>query len=152
MKRICVRFFPVAALFVLIAGCNNGPDNDKPPLRTPEEKSVARATYDNIAFMVELNTGLPHDKFGASLFDIMPQLAFVRGIPYTSGSFADVLTATRCTTQDCVYNGYYGLGFTYAMPPANGGAITWTHPVSMSAGPNIWSYGEKACTAAKPLR
>jgi len=83
----------------------------------------SRSTYDSIQAMVEPRTGLPHDKFDASLFDILSQFATVRAIPHTNMASGASLESSRCTNTDCRYSGNYGLKFEYNMPSGMWGSF-----------------------------
>ena len=105
---------------------------------------LSRATYDSITAMVEPSTGLPHDRFDASLFDIVPQLAVVRTLPYTNTAPGASLVSSRCTGADCRYNGSYGLKLTYNMPPRTYGSYSVDSPgfdVSQAAYLEAWVKG-----------
>ena len=49
---------------------------------TPDEVSLA--TYNSILATIEPTTGLPHDRFSALLFDILPQFTSLRVLPQTA--------------------------------------------------------------------
>lgn len=107
-------------------------------------KELSKATYESIQAMVEPNTGLPNDRFDASIFDIMPQFAIVRSIPYTSNSSGASLESMRCTTDVCRYSGNYGLKFTYNMPAGQWGSYNVESPgfnVSKAAHLEAWVKG-----------
>jgi hypothetical protein len=91
-------------------------------------EELSKATYESIQAMVEPNTNLPHDRFDASIFDIMPQFAIVRSIPFTSNSSGANLESARCTTDECRYSGNYGLKFTYNMPAGQWGSYNVESP------------------------
>ena len=96
--------------------------------------------------MVEPSTGLPHDRFDASLFDIMPPFAVVRTTPYTSTASGASLESRRCTTADCRHNGYYGLKLSYNMPPGKWGSYNVDSPgfdVSKAAYLEAWVKGAR---------
>ena len=84
--------------------------------------ALARATYASLDAMLEPATGLIHDRFDASLFDILPQFAAVRTFPYVSKAGGASLTAERCQEPGCRYQGDYGLKLTHTMPPATWGS------------------------------
>jgi hypothetical protein len=89
---------------------------------------LSRATYNSISATVVFSTGLPHDRFDASLFDAMPQFAVARTIPYTGAASGASLEVSRCTSANCVYTGSYGLEFQYHMPPGTWGSYNVDAP------------------------
>ena len=90
---------------------------------------LAQDTYAYIRAMVEPATGFPHDRLDASLLDLMPQLAVVRGMPYTNVGAGASLAVERCTAPGCRYRGSYGLKLVYSTPPG-----TWASYNIDSAG------------------
>lgn len=94
--------------------------------------------------MVEPNTGLPHDRFDGSLFDIMPQFASIRNLPYTTTAPGATLESSRCTNTDCRHNGNYGLTLKFTMPPGTFGSYNVEAPrfnVSKGAYLEVWTKG-----------
>jgi hypothetical protein len=138
MKNMFRRYLFVAVMMILSAQYSSAE-----PITTYYEK-LSKATYESIQAMVEPNTNLPHDRFDASIFDIMPQFAIVRSIPYTSNSSGASLESSRCTTDECRFNGNYGLKFTYNMPAGQWGSYNVESPgfnVSNAAYLDAWVKG-----------
>ncbi len=129
MKSMFSRYLFVVVVMILSAQYSSAE-----PISSSEEqiptyyKELSKATYESIQAMVESNTGLPHDQFDASIFDIMPQFAVVRSMPRTSMSSGASLESTRCIADDCRYSGNYGLKFTYQMPAEQWGSYSLDSP------------------------
>jgi hypothetical protein len=107
-------------------------------------RKLTRATYQSIVVMVEPSTGLPHDRFDPSLFDIMPQFPVVRAIPWVDTASGASLESMRCTTVDCPYSGNYGLKLTYNMPEGTYGSYNVSSPgfdVSKATYLEVWTKG-----------
>jgi hypothetical protein len=85
--------------------------------------TLARATWASLNAMLEPETGLIHDRFDASLFDIVPQFAVMRTAPYVSTAPGAALDVQRCKDPGCRYQGDYGLMLTYTMPSATWGTF-----------------------------
>jgi hypothetical protein len=94
-----------------------------PPAQEDYLAGVREATYRNLTAMVDPVSGLPNDRFDASLFDVIPQLSMLRVIPILNGSAASTLTVDRLhksINPEGVRSGDYGLRFAYSMS-----AATW---------------------------
>ena len=110
----------------------------------PYENILIEATYESILAMVEPGTGLPHDRFDASMFDIMPQFAVVRTMPFISKAAGASLESWRCMTADCRYTGDYGLKIEYEMPSGTWGSYYVDSPgfdVSKAVYLQAWAKG-----------
>lgn len=109
------------------------------------DTTLARATYASILAMVEPATGLPHDRFDASLYDLVPQLASLRQIPAVSTGQGASLTAERCTSPECRHSGDYGLQLSYTMPPSSFGSYNLNahaFDVSRATSLELWAKGQ----------
>jgi len=129
----------VAAVGMTVVGCDR-----KINRTTCDEITLYEATYKSILAMVEPSTGLPHDRFDATLFDIMPQFAVVRTIPYISKASGASLESWRCTTEGFRKTGKYGLNIEYEMPPGTWGSYNVDSPgfdVSKAAYLQAWVKG-----------
>ncbi|MCK4816156.1 hypothetical protein KA005_10310, partial [bacterium] len=128
-----------AAVGMTVVGCDR-----KINRTTCDEITLYEATYKSILAMVEPSTGLPHDRFDAALFDIMPQFAVVRTIPYISKASGAILESWRCTTEGFRKTGKYGLNIEYEMPPGTWGSYNVDSPgfnVSKAAYLQAWVKG-----------
>ncbi len=115
-----------------------------PVIESLDEIILAEATYESILSMVEPSTGLPHDRFDASLFDIMPQFAVERTIPYTKKATGASLESWRCTDSICLHTGKYGLKIEYEMPSGTWGSYNMephSFDVSKAAYLQAWVKG-----------
>ncbi|MFX0200982.1 MAG: hypothetical protein ACFFCW_33095 [Candidatus Hodarchaeota archaeon] len=131
--------FLVTAVGIVLVGCNNG--NNGPIF---DEIALLEATYNSILAMVEPSTGIPHDRFDASLFDIMPQFAVVRIIPYTNKASGAGLESWRSTSEGSQKTGKYVLNIEYEMPPGTWGSYnvdTHGFDVSKAAYLQAWVKG-----------
>lgn len=91
--------------------------------------TLISSTYDCILAMLEPSTGLPHDRFDASLFDIFPQFAVVRAFPdTTSKSDSANLVILRDTASEYKHSGNYGLKIEYDMPGESWGSYNINSP------------------------
>jgi hypothetical protein len=123
IKRWC-RFLLMVSGFIGIFGHSNA--SFARSILTLRAESyldtLTSSTYDCILAMLEPSTGLPHDRFDASLFDIFPQFAVVRTFPYISKSDDAGLVSRRDTASEYRYSGNYGLKIEYSMPSGNWGS------------------------------
>ena len=111
---------------------------------TPDEVSLA--TYNSILAMIEPITGLPHDRFSALLFDILPQFATLRVLPQTATASGARLEKVYCTDPSCRYSGKYGLKLTYTMPPGTWGTYNIEPArfnVKQAKYLELWTKGEQ---------
>lgn len=120
MRGIFIVCALVAAVGIVIICCPNGSYSTRgePRQVTAYESALAKATYECIQAMVEDSTGLPHDRFDASLFDIVPQFSVIRRMPHINKDTLSpsTLGVWRSTSDECRHTGYYGLKIEYRMP------------------------------------
>lgn len=109
-------------------------------------EDLARATYNSILAMVEPRTGLPHDRFDASIYDIAPQLARLRQLPYPTVATGAQLESKRCKEPECRESGDYGLELRYTMPAGTFGSYNFDSPgidASRATHLEVWMRGAR---------
>ena len=105
---------------------------------------LTNATYNSILAMVEPSTGLPHDRFDASLYDIFPQFAVIRSIPYSDSDPNASIRCWRSTTSESIHTGHYGLKIEYTMPSGTWGSYNINLPhcdISQASSLQFWVKG-----------
>lgn len=110
------------------------------------DEGLTTATYHSILAMIEPGTGLPHDRFDASIYDIAPQLARLRQLPSTTVAPGAQLESKRCNDPECRVSGDYGLKFSYTMPAGTFGSYNFNSPgidASRATHLEVWTRGAR---------